>query len=51
MHLTSEERAIGKQNFHGAIGSEFTRRDFLKGSVAAGLVSGAGLGGYYFAYD
>jgi predicted dehydrogenase len=51
MQLTPEERAQGKQNFQAAIGSEFTRRDFLKGSVAAGLVSGAGLGGYYFAYD
>jgi predicted dehydrogenase len=51
MHLTPEQRAIGKGNFHGAIGSEFTRRDFLKGSLAAGVGVGAGAGGYYFAYD
>jgi len=48
MHLTPEERAIGKDNFYGAIG--FTRRDFLKGGLAAGLVSGAGLGAMYFGY-
>jgi predicted dehydrogenase len=51
MHLTAEQRAIGKENFHGAIGSEFTRRDFLKGSLAAGVAGGAGAGAYYFAYD
>jgi predicted dehydrogenase len=51
MHLTAEQRAIGKENFHGAIGSEFTRRDFLKGSLAAGVVAGGAAGGYYFAYD
>ncbi|MFO0898697.1 MAG: Gfo/Idh/MocA family oxidoreductase [Pirellulales bacterium] len=48
MHLTPEERAIGKDNFYGTIG--FTRRDFLKGGLAAGLVSGAGLGAMYFGY-
>src|SRR5688572_4432287 len=51
MHLTAEQKAIGKENFHGAIGSEFTRRDFLKGSLAAGVGAGAGAGAFYFAYD
>ena len=44
MHLTPEEKAIGKENFHGAIGSEFTRRDFLKGASPPAWPSGAGLG-------
>ena len=35
MHLKTEQREVGKENFHAAVGSEFTRRDFLKGSVAA----------------
>jgi predicted dehydrogenase len=48
MHLTPEQRAIGKENFYGTIG--VTRRDFLKGGLAAGLVSGAGLGAMYFGY-
>jgi predicted dehydrogenase len=49
MHLTPEQRALGKENFQGAIG--VTRRDFLKGGTAALAVTGASLGGYYFAYD
>jgi predicted dehydrogenase len=48
--LTAQERAIGKENFHAAIGSEFTRRNFLKGTIAAGVVSGAGLGAMYYKY-
>jgi predicted dehydrogenase len=50
MNLSAEERAIGKTNFHAAIGSELTRREFLAGSIAAGVVSGAGLGSFYFGY-
>ncbi|HWC89161.1 MAG TPA: Gfo/Idh/MocA family oxidoreductase [Pirellulales bacterium] len=50
MNLTAEEKAIGKENFQAAIGSPFTRRDFLAGAVAAGVVSGAGLGSFYFGY-
>ena len=49
MNLTPEERAIGKENFQAAIGSEYTRRDFLKGTLAA-TVAGAGLGAMYFGY-
>jgi predicted dehydrogenase len=64
MHLTPEEIAIGKGNFYSLIGSQhlpsdktdadgrrISRRDFLLRGMAAGLVSGAGLGGYYFGYD
>jgi predicted dehydrogenase len=50
MNLTPEERAIGKENFNAAIGSEHTRRDFLKGTLAA-TVAGAGLGAMYFGYS
>lgn len=48
--LTPEERAIGKENFQATIGSELTRREFLMGTVAAGVVSGTGLGAMYFKY-
>ena len=30
--------------------SDFTRRDFIKGGVAAGVVAGTGLGAFYFGY-
>ena len=48
MNLTPEERAIGQDNFHEVVGQ--TRRDFLKQGLAAGVVSGAGLGSMYFGY-
>jgi predicted dehydrogenase len=48
MNLTPEQRAIGKQNFDTAVGT--TRRDFLKGALAAGAVAGGGLGAMYFGY-
>lgn len=51
MNLTPEQKAIGKENFHAAIGSPLTRREFLQGGLAAGVVSGAGLGAYYFGYE
>jgi predicted dehydrogenase len=50
MNLTPEQKAVGKENFHAAIGSQETRRDFLKQAVMAGLVSGGGLGAFYFGY-
>ncbi|HZZ71052.1 MAG TPA: Gfo/Idh/MocA family oxidoreductase [Pirellulales bacterium] len=49
--LTAEQRETGSENFYSAIGSEYTRRDFLKGTIAAGVVSGAGLGAMYFGYE
>lgn len=30
--------------------NDFSRRDFIKGSVAAGVVAGGGLGAFYFGY-
>jgi len=51
MNLTPEQRAIGRDNFHAAIGSEETRRDFLKKAMLAGVVSGGGLGGMYYGYS
>ncbi|MBQ9874437.1 MAG: Gfo/Idh/MocA family oxidoreductase [Thermoguttaceae bacterium] len=50
MNLTSEQKAIGKENFLAAIGSKLTRREFLKSSARADLASGKGLGSYYFKY-
>ncbi|NDC64321.1 MAG: twin-arginine translocation signal domain-containing protein, partial [Planctomycetia bacterium] len=48
MNLTDSQKWIGKENFADAVG--VTRRDFLAGTVAAGLASGAGLGSLYFGY-
>ena len=61
MNLPPEARRQGEENFHGAIasdelrfrdsrGNSVSRRDFLKGSIVGGLVSGGGLGAYYFGY-
>lgn len=50
MNLTSEQKAIGKENFLAAIGSPLTRREFLKQSSRADLASGKGIGAYYFKY-
>ena len=48
MNLTEEQKAIGKENFTDAV--NITHRDFLAGTVAAGLASGVGLGSIYFGY-
>jgi predicted dehydrogenase len=56
MNLTPEERATGQENYYAAMDAldrspaaeAFNRRDFLKGVVGAGIVSGAGLGSTYF---
>jgi predicted dehydrogenase len=50
--LSSEQREVGAQNYYSAIGSYYdvNRRDFLRGIIAAGAVSGAGLGAAYFGY-
>lgn len=47
--LTPEQKAVGENNFHEAVG--VTRRDFIKGVAASGAVSGAGLGAMYFNYE
>jgi predicted dehydrogenase len=49
LELTAEQKQIGANNFHEAVG--VTRRDFVKGVAAAGVASGAGLGAMYFGYD
>jgi predicted dehydrogenase len=49
MYLSPEEKAVGQTNFNSAVG--VTRRDFLKTGIAAGAVSGAGLGAMYFGYE
>ena len=53
--LTPEERAVGKQNYYEAVGAhaavEVSRRDLLKGIIAAGAVSGGGLGALYYGYQ
>ncbi len=50
--LSSEQRDVGEHNYYSAVGSYYdvNRRDFLRGIVAAGAVSGAGLGAMYFGY-
>jgi predicted dehydrogenase len=50
-NLTPQQKAIGKENFQAVIGSEETRRDFLKKTIMAGAVSGAGLGSFYYGYS
>ena len=50
MHLTPEERAVGKANFYDAVGSELTRRQFLEESLLAAGGATAGLGAFYFSY-
>ena len=47
--LSPEDRTTGKNNFDEAVG--FTRREFMQGIVAAGAVSGGGLGAMYFGYE
>ncbi|MCI0360100.1 MAG: Gfo/Idh/MocA family oxidoreductase [Planctomycetaceae bacterium] len=48
MNLTPEERQVGQDNYHDVL--SVSRRDFLRGVIAAGAVSGAGLGAMYFGY-
>lgn len=51
--LSAEEKAVGSSNYYNAVGTimPMTRRDLLKNIVAAGAVSGAGLGAMYFGYE
>jgi predicted dehydrogenase len=50
MYLSPEERAIGKENFNAAIGSQSIRRELLKKTINADATSGNGLGELYFGY-
>jgi predicted dehydrogenase len=50
MHLSPEERAIGKENFNAAVGSRPIRRELLKKTINADATSGNGLGELYFGY-
>ncbi|UUO08964.1 Gfo/Idh/MocA family oxidoreductase [Blastopirellula sp. J2-11] len=49
MNLKPDAKKAGKENFNEAVG--VNRRDFLKGVIAAGAVSGGGLGAMYFGYS
>jgi len=48
MNLSEAQKTIGKENFTDAV--NITRRDFLTGTLAAGIATGAGLGSIYFGY-
>ncbi len=50
--LSPEQREVGQHNYHSAVGAYYdvNRRDFLRGIIAAGAVSGAGLGAMYYGY-
>ncbi len=50
--ISAEQKEVGQHNYYAAVGSYYdvNRRDFLRGIVAAGAVSGAGLGAAYFGY-
>jgi predicted dehydrogenase len=50
MFLTPEQRAIGRENFDAAVGSEPIRRRMLKKGLKADVASGKGLGPMYFGY-
>lgn len=56
MNLTPEQKEIGRENYYEAAEAAdrfgpFSRRNFLKATVASGVVSGAGLGAAYFHYS
>ncbi|TWT76653.1 Glucose--fructose oxidoreductase precursor [Planctomycetes bacterium CA13] len=50
--LSTDDRKVGEDNYYEAVGSYYdvNRRDFLRGIISAGAVSGAGLGAAYFGY-
>ena len=50
--LSPDQRDVGQSNYYSAVDSYYdvNRRDFLRGIVATGAVSGAGLGAAYFGY-
>src|SRR6516165_4868719 len=51
LDLTEEQRAIGRANFERVVGYEgLTRRDFMKGAIAAGAVLPVSAA-MYFGYE
>jgi predicted dehydrogenase len=50
MYLSSEQRAIGRENFQAAVGSRPLRRDLILKGIKADVRSGKGLGPLYFGY-
>jgi predicted dehydrogenase len=50
MNLSAEEREVGKENFHAAIGSKPLLRDRLQDAIRKGVASKKGLGAFYFGY-
>ncbi|HID75624.1 MAG TPA: Gfo/Idh/MocA family oxidoreductase [Planctomycetaceae bacterium] len=51
MYLTTEQKADGREGFRAQVAENLSRRDFLLGSFAAGVVSAGSLGAFYFGYD
>lgn len=50
MNLTRQQREAGKENFREAMG-DLSRRDFLKGTLAAGVVTAGSVGAFYYGYE
>jgi predicted dehydrogenase len=51
MSPSLDEQPADRRNLSSLRGSDFSRRDFLKGGIAAGVVAGGSLGAFYFGYD
>ena len=54
MNLTPQQKATGRENFNTVMGEQLSgesRRDFIKKGILGGVVSGAGLGGFYYGYS
>jgi predicted dehydrogenase len=50
MSPSLDEQPRDRRNATGSPGG-FSRRDFIKGGIAAGVVAGGSLGAFYFGYD
>lgn len=51
MNLSPEDRAVGQDNFHEAVGTSLSRRGFLKASVTAAVTPPVVMGAAYFGYQ
>src|SRR5215207_942216 len=49
LYVTPDKKAKGEEQFQRALGTPYTRRDFLKGIAAAGGATALGAG-LYFGY-